>query len=54
MPSGPLASSVVIISVSLASPPPGTDDPRGIAIAVTLGLSVAAWIVWMLAGPGAG
>ena len=41
---------LVIISVSLASPPPGTDDPRGIAIAVTLGLSVAAWIVWMLAG----
>ena len=41
---------VVIITVSLASPRPGTDEPRGIAIAVTLGLSAAAWIVWMLAG----
>ena len=41
---------LVIISVSLASPQPGTDSARGIAIAVTLGLSVAAWIVWMLAG----
>jgi signal transduction histidine kinase len=41
---------LVIISVSLASPPPDTDDARGIAIAVTLGLSAAAWIVWTLAG----
>ena len=39
---------VVIITVSLASPRPGTDGARGIAIAVTLGLSAAAWIVWML------
>jgi signal transduction histidine kinase len=40
---------VVIITVSLASPRPGTDSARGLAIAVTLGLSAAAWIVWMLA-----
>ena len=42
---------VVIITVSAARPQPGTDGVRGAAIAVTLGLSVAAWIVWMLAGP---
>ena len=41
---------VVIITVSAARPQPGTDGVRGAAIAVTLGLSVAAWIVWMLAG----
>jgi signal transduction histidine kinase len=41
---------VVIITVSLASPRPGTDSPRALAIAVALGLSAAAWIVWMLAG----
>ncbi len=40
---------VVIITVSLASPPPGTESARGLAIAVALGLSAAAWIVWMLA-----
>src|SRR6202042_646695 len=34
--------------VSLASPGPGTDTARGVAIAVLLGLSAAAWIVWML------
>lgn len=38
---------VVIITVSLARPRPGTDTVRGLAIAVTLGLSAAAWIVWM-------
>ena len=42
---------VVIITVSAARPRPGTDGVRGAAIAVTLGVSVAAWIVWMLAGP---
>jgi len=41
---------VVIITVSLASPRPGTDSARGVAIAVTLALSAAGWIVWMLAG----
>jgi signal transduction histidine kinase len=43
---------VVIITVSLASPRPGTDSPRSLAIAVTLGLSAAAWIVWLLSGNG--
>ena len=43
---------VVIITVSLASPRPGTDGPRGLAIAVTLALSAAAWIVWLLSGNG--
>ena len=41
---------VVIITVSLASPRPGTDSALGLAIAVTLGLSAAAWIVWLLSG----
>jgi len=41
---------VVIITVSLASPRPGTDSARGVAIVVTLALSAAGWIVWMLAG----
>jgi hypothetical protein len=40
---------VVIITVSVARPRPGIEAPRNLAIAVTLGLSVAAWIVWMLA-----
>jgi signal transduction histidine kinase len=40
---------VVIITVSLASPKPGTESARSLAIAVALGLSAAAWIVWMLA-----
>ncbi len=38
---------VVIVTVSLARPRPGSDTVRGLAIAVTLGLSAAAWIVWM-------
>ena len=38
---------VVIITVCLAHPRPGTDTARGLVIAVTLGLSAAAWIVWM-------
>ncbi len=37
----------VIITVCLATPRPGTDTVRGLAIAVTLGVSAAAWIVWM-------
>ena len=40
---------VVIITVSLASPQPGTESARSLAIAVALALSAAAWIVWMLA-----
>jgi len=40
---------VVIITVSLASPKPGTESARSLAIAVALGLSAAAWIIWMLA-----
>jgi len=40
----------VLITVSIASPGPATDTPRGTAIAVTLGLSAAGWAVWMLAG----
>jgi hypothetical protein len=43
---------VVIITVSAARPQPGTDGVRGAAIAVTLGLSVAAWIIWMPASRG--
>jgi signal transduction histidine kinase len=42
--------AVVIVTVSLSSPRPGTDGARGLAIAVTLGLSAAAWIIWLLAG----
>ena len=41
---------VVIVTVSLASPRPGTDGARGLAIAVALGLSAAAWVAWMLSG----
>ena len=43
---------VVIVTVSLSSPRPGTGDARGVAIAVTLGLSAVAWIVWLLSGNG--
>ncbi len=41
---------VVVITVSIASPGPASGGARGTAIAVTLGLSAAAWIVWILAG----
>jgi Histidine kinase len=41
---------VVIITVSLASPPPSLDNARGLAIAITLGLSAVGWIAWMLSG----
>jgi signal transduction histidine kinase len=47
---GAVGLVVVLITVSVASPGPATDDPRGTAIAVTLGLSAAGWIVWLLAG----
>jgi signal transduction histidine kinase len=40
---------VVFITVSFASPGPATSGDRGTAIAVTLGLSVAGWIAWLLA-----
>jgi signal transduction histidine kinase len=40
---------VVVITVSRAQPHPGFGSARSLAIAVTLGLSAAAWIVWMLA-----
>jgi signal transduction histidine kinase len=46
---GAIGLVVVLIAVSLASPGPATNDARGTAIAVTLGLSVAGWITWMLA-----
>ncbi|HEY7012669.1 MAG TPA: histidine kinase, partial [Streptosporangiaceae bacterium] len=41
---------VVIVTVSLASPRPGTDSAHGLAIVITLGLSVVAWVAWMLSG----
>ena len=41
---------VVLITVSIASPGPGTAGAHGTAIAVFLGLSAAGWIIWMLAG----
>jgi len=41
---------VVIVTVSLASPGPGSDGALGVAIAVMLGLSVVAWVAWMLSG----
>ncbi len=39
---------VVLITVPLAKPHPG-QGPAGIAIAVTLVVSTAAWVVWLLA-----
>jgi signal transduction histidine kinase len=41
---------VVIVTVSLASPGPGSDGARGLAIAIMLALSAAAWVAWMLSG----
>ena len=41
---------VVIVTVSLASPGPGSDGALGVAIAVMLGLSAVAWVAWMLSG----
>jgi signal transduction histidine kinase len=40
----------VIISVSLADPGPGTPGPRGVIIAVTLALSSAGWVAWLVSG----
>ena len=41
---------VVVLTVSLASPGPASGGAHGTAIAVTLGLCVTAWVVWILAG----
>jgi signal transduction histidine kinase len=41
---------VVIVTVSLASPGPGSDGARGLAITIMLALSAAAWVAWMLSG----
>jgi signal transduction histidine kinase len=46
---GAVGLVVVLITVFFARPGPVTDDARGTAIAVSLGLSVAGWIVWLLA-----
>jgi signal transduction histidine kinase len=40
---------VVLVTVPLAEPPVGA-GARGIAIAVTLGVSAVSWAVWLLAG----
>jgi len=40
----------VIVSVSLADPGPGTPGPRGVLIAITLALSSAGWIAWLVSG----
>jgi signal transduction histidine kinase len=40
----------VIVSVSLADPGPGTPGPRGVLIAVTLALSSAGWVAWLVSG----
>jgi signal transduction histidine kinase len=42
--------AVVLITVSLARPGPATAGARGTAIAVTLSVCGAAWVVWMLTG----
>jgi signal transduction histidine kinase len=38
----------VIVTVCLASPRPGFTTTRGTAIAITLGVSAVAWIVWVV------
>jgi signal transduction histidine kinase len=40
---------MVLVTVPLANPHPGP-GPRGITVAVTLGVSVIAWICWMRSG----
>jgi signal transduction histidine kinase len=40
----------VIVSVSLADPGPGTPGPRGVIVAVTLALSSAGWVAWLVSG----
>ena len=42
--------AVVVVTVWLASPRPGSDGPRGLAVAVVLALSAAAWVAWLLSG----
>jgi signal transduction histidine kinase len=42
---------MVLVTVPLASPHPGVGS-SGIAVAVTLGVSAAACVAWLLAGPG--
>ena len=39
---------VVLVTVIVASPRPGTGDPRQVAIAVTLAVSAIAWVAWIL------
>ena len=39
---------IVLVTVTLSSPHPGTGDPRQVAIAVTLAVAALAWIAWML------
>jgi signal transduction histidine kinase len=40
----------VVISVSLSDPGPGTPGPRGVTIAIALGLSAAGWAAWLMSG----
>jgi signal transduction histidine kinase len=41
---------VVVVTVSLASPRPGTDGAANLAVAIVLVLSTGAWITWLLSG----
>jgi signal transduction histidine kinase len=41
---------VVVVTVWLASPRPGSDGPLGVAVAIALALSAAAWVAWLLSG----
>ncbi len=41
--------AVVLVTVSAAQPHPGGPGARGVAIAVTLAVSAAGWVVWMFA-----
>lgn len=43
-----LALVVVLVTVPLAEPHPGA-GARGVAVAVTLGISAVGWVVWLLA-----
>jgi signal transduction histidine kinase len=47
---GAVGLVVVLITVSLASPGPATHDAHGVTIAITLGVSAAGWIAWLLVG----
>jgi signal transduction histidine kinase len=44
-----LGIAVVLVTVTLAKPHPGAPGARGMAIAVTLAIAAAAWVVWMFA-----